>query len=283
MNILSIQSHVAYGHVGNAAATFPMQRMGHDVWPIHTVQFSNHTGYGAWRGQVFDAGLIGDCVAGMAERGALDRCDGVLSGYMGSADTGIAILDAVARVRAAHAGALYCCDPRHRRCRPRHLRARGHRRVHARPGAAGRRRRHPQPVRTRPPLRRRHGERGRAAAGPRGAPCQRAARRAGHVLRGRGTRPATRSTSWPRTARRCGGCAPRSWPCRSMAPGTPSRPCSSSPSWRGAPCRTPCPHAASAVFGLLSATLEAGSRELALVAAQDEFVHPTRVFAPERI
>ena len=80
MNILSIQSHVAYGHVGNAAATFPMQRLGHEVWPIHTVQFSNHTGYGAWRGQVFDAGLIGECVEGMTERGVLDRCDGVLSG-----------------------------------------------------------------------------------------------------------------------------------------------------------------------------------------------------------
>ena len=111
MNILSIQSHVAYGHVGNAAATFPMQRLGHEVWPIHTVQFSNHTGYGAWRGQVFDAGLIGECVEGMTERGVLGRCDGVLSGYMGSADTGLAILGAVERVRALNPQALYCCDP----------------------------------------------------------------------------------------------------------------------------------------------------------------------------
>ncbi len=111
MNILSIQSHVAYGHVGNAAATFPMQRLGHEVWPIHTVQFSNHTGYGAWRGQVFDAGLIGECVEGITERGVLGSCDGVLSGYMGSADTGTAILSAVERVRAANPAALYCCDP----------------------------------------------------------------------------------------------------------------------------------------------------------------------------
>ncbi len=111
MNILSIQSHVAYGHVGNTAATFPMQRLGHEVWPIHTVQFSNHTGYGAWRGQVFDAGLIGECVEGLTELGVLTRCDGVLSGYMGSADTGLAILGAVERVRAANPSALYCCDP----------------------------------------------------------------------------------------------------------------------------------------------------------------------------
>ena len=56
MNFLSIQSHVAFGHVGNAAAAFPLQRLGIEVWPIHTVQFSNHTGYGSWKGRVFDAG-----------------------------------------------------------------------------------------------------------------------------------------------------------------------------------------------------------------------------------
>jgi pyridoxine kinase len=111
MNILSIQSHVAYGHVGNASAVFPMQRLGVEVWPIHTVQFSNHTGYGAWRGRVFDGPAIEDLVEGIAERGVLPRCDGVLSGYMGSADIGTAILTAVARVREANPSSLYCCDP----------------------------------------------------------------------------------------------------------------------------------------------------------------------------
>jgi pyridoxine kinase len=111
MNILSIQSHVAYGHVGNAAAVFPLQRIGVEVWPIHTVQFSNHTGYGAWRGEVFDAKLISDVMQGIEERSVLERCDGVLSGYMGSADTGAAILDAVDRVMAANGKARYCCDP----------------------------------------------------------------------------------------------------------------------------------------------------------------------------
>ncbi|GJE00403.1 pyridoxal kinase PdxY [Methylobacterium isbiliense] len=111
MNILSIQSHVAYGHVGNASAVFPMQRLGVEVWPIHTVQFSNHTGYGAWRGRVFDGAAIADLVEGIAERGVLPECDGVLSGYIGSAEIGEAILGAVARVRAANAAALYCCDP----------------------------------------------------------------------------------------------------------------------------------------------------------------------------
>ena len=111
MNILSIQSHVAYGHVGNSAAIFPLQRMGVEVWPIQTVQFSNHTGYGAWRGRVFDAGLIREVVAGIEERGVLGECDGVLSGYMGGADIGEAILEAVATVRRANPAAHYCCDP----------------------------------------------------------------------------------------------------------------------------------------------------------------------------
>jgi pyridoxine kinase len=111
MNILSIQSHVAYGHVGNAAATFPLQRLGAEVWPIHTVQFSNHTGYDGSRGEVFGASLIRDLVKGIEERGVLSTCDGVLSGYMGSAEIGAAILDAVERVMAVNRNACYCCDP----------------------------------------------------------------------------------------------------------------------------------------------------------------------------
>jgi pyridoxine kinase len=111
MNLLSIQSHVAYGHVGNSAAVFALQRLGCEVWPVHTVQFSNHPGYGAWRGSVFDAALIGEVVRGIAERGALTRCDGVLSGYLGSAEIGATILDAVALVKAANPQARYCCDP----------------------------------------------------------------------------------------------------------------------------------------------------------------------------
>ena len=111
MNILSIQSHVAYGHVGNASAAFPLQRLGAEVWPVHTVQFSNHTGYGAWRGQVFGADLIRDVVAGIEERGVLPKCDGVLSGYMGDAAIGEAIVGAVVKVKAANPKARYCCDP----------------------------------------------------------------------------------------------------------------------------------------------------------------------------
>jgi pyridoxine kinase len=111
MNLLSIQSHVAYGHVGNSAAVFPLQRLGVEVWPVNTVQFSNHTGYDSWKGRVFDADLIRDMVRGIDERGVLSECDGVLSGYVGSAEIGGAILDAVASVKRANPAARYCCDP----------------------------------------------------------------------------------------------------------------------------------------------------------------------------
>ena len=111
MNILSIQSHVAYGHVGNSAAVFPLQRMGVEVWPVHTVQFSNHPGYGAWRGRIFSAATIRLVVQGIEERGVLGECDGVISGYLGSADSGEAVLEFVGRVKGANPAARYCCDP----------------------------------------------------------------------------------------------------------------------------------------------------------------------------
>ena len=111
MNVLSIQSHVAYGHVGNSSAVFALQRLGVEVWPVHTVQFSNHTGYGQWRGRIFDGESIDEVVEGIAERGVLASCDAVLSGYLGSADVGHAVVGAVARVRAARPDAVYCCDP----------------------------------------------------------------------------------------------------------------------------------------------------------------------------
>jgi pyridoxine kinase len=111
MNLISIQSHVAYGHVGNSAAVFPLQRLGVEVWPVHTVQFSNHTGYGQWQGRVFDASLIRDIVAGLETRGVLGECAGVLSGYVGAPEIGEAILDAVATVKRANPAARYCCDP----------------------------------------------------------------------------------------------------------------------------------------------------------------------------
>lgn len=111
MNILSIQSWVAYGHVGNASAVFPLQRLGAEVWAVNTVQFSNHTGYGAWRGHINTGAQVRDIVHGIADRGVLPQCDAVLSGYMGDPGIGTAILDIANQVRAANPNALWCCDP----------------------------------------------------------------------------------------------------------------------------------------------------------------------------
>jgi pyridoxine kinase len=90
---------------------FPLQRLGVEVWPIHTLQYSNHPGYEEWQGEVFHADLIRKLVAGIEQRGILGECDGVLSGYMGSAEIGAAILEAVATVRKANPSAHFCCDP----------------------------------------------------------------------------------------------------------------------------------------------------------------------------
>lgn len=111
MQILSIQSAVAYGHVGNSAAVFPLQRLGVEVWPVNTVNFSNHTGYGAWRGPVLAAADVREVLEGVEERGAFAEVDAVLSGYQGGNDIGEVILEAVARVKAANPSALYACDP----------------------------------------------------------------------------------------------------------------------------------------------------------------------------
>ncbi|WP_435771605.1 pyridoxal kinase PdxY [Nocardioides sp. SYSU DS0651] len=111
MRILSIQSHVAYGHVGNSAAVFPLQRLGHEVWPVLTVHFSNHTGYGSWRGPLLAPDDVRDVVSGIEERGVLPTCDAVLSGYLGSPAVTEVVVDAVRRVKAANPAATYTCDP----------------------------------------------------------------------------------------------------------------------------------------------------------------------------
>lgn len=111
MCILSIQSTVAWGHVGNAAAALPLRRLGFEVAEVDTVQFSNHPGHGAWRGRICPAAEIGAIIDGIAARGVFPRCEAVLSGYLGEAATGETVLSAVARVKAANPGAIYCCDP----------------------------------------------------------------------------------------------------------------------------------------------------------------------------
>ncbi|PWC04036.1 pyridoxal kinase PdxY [Agromyces badenianii] len=111
MKILSIQSAVAYGHVGNSAAVFPLQRIGVEVLPVYTVNFSNHTGYGAWRGPMISPDEVREVITGIEERGAFPQIDVVLSGYQGGEGIADVILEAVAKVKAANPSAIYACDP----------------------------------------------------------------------------------------------------------------------------------------------------------------------------
>lgn len=111
MKILSIQSAVAYGHVGNSAAVFPLQRIGVEVLPVYTVNFSNHTGYGAWRGPLIAPEDVREVIAGIEDRGVFPQIDVILSGYQGGEGIGDVIIDAVSRVKKANPDAVYACDP----------------------------------------------------------------------------------------------------------------------------------------------------------------------------
>lgn len=280
MNILSIQSHVAYGHVGNASATFAMQRLGVEVWPIHTVQFSNHTGYGDWTGRVFDGPFVDELLDGIDARGILNTCDGVLSGYMGSADVGSAILSAVDRVRAANPAARYCCDP---------VIGDVGRGVFVRPGI-------PELIRDQAVPRAdivtpNHFELDYLSAVP--SRDRASFRTALDVVHGLG--PWTilvtsvdlddtpedavdlvvsdDGAAWrvrtPKLAVSVNGAGDMIAALFLVA------------RTRGDSAAAALAHAASATYGVLKATADAGSRELLLIAAQDELVAPTRTFTPE--
>ena len=111
MNILSLQSHVVYGHVGNSAAAFPLQRLGHEVWAVHTVSLSNHPKHGRFRGRIAEAEQVGELVAGLDDLGLVSQCDAVLTGYLGDVAVGMAALEAVRVVRSRNREAVFCCDP----------------------------------------------------------------------------------------------------------------------------------------------------------------------------
>lgn len=109
--ILSIQSHVAYGYVGNKAATYPLQSLGYDVCPVNTVQFSNHTGYGKWQGEIFSADHIKSVIAGLKDLGLVKKFKAITSGYLGDSAIGEIILSTLAEFRNENPDLVYLCDP----------------------------------------------------------------------------------------------------------------------------------------------------------------------------
>ncbi len=282
MNILSIQSHVAYGHVGNAAAVFPMQRLGVEVWPVHTVQFSNHTGYAKWRGRVFDGAAIRETVQGIEDCGVLGACSGVLSGYMGDPGVGAAILDSVARVKRANPAAQYCCDP---------VIGDVGKGVFVREGVAEFIRAQAVPAADMVTPNQFELERltGRPCAtmtdalraidalhamGPRvvvvtslhtqGAPPD----VIDLVASDGGERVRVRTPRLPMAANGAGDAIAGLFFAHMLRGGSLAQTLSLS---------------TSAIYGVLRRTAEAGAREMLLVAAQEEFVNPTQIFAPERL
>jgi len=111
MTVISIQSQVAYGHVGNSAAVFPMQMHGIEVIAVPTTLLSNRPGYPTIRGRILDAQLVADLLIGIEERGAVDGCEVILSGYLGSPDIAEVVADFVARAKQRNPRLIYCCDP----------------------------------------------------------------------------------------------------------------------------------------------------------------------------
>lgn len=109
--VLTIQSHVTYGYVGNSAAVFSLQRLGIEAMPLHTVQFSNHTGYELFTGDIFSAEHLRSVVSGLEQNHILERIDAVLTGYLGSTETGDVVAEIVAKIRAKNPELLYLCDP----------------------------------------------------------------------------------------------------------------------------------------------------------------------------
>src|SRR5215475_16060640 len=115
MSVISIQSQVVFGHVGNSAAVFPMQMHGIDVVAVPTTLLSNRPGYPTIRGRVLDAQLVADLLLGIEERGALDTSAMILSGYLGSPEIAAVVADFVqrakSRTKARNPALTYCCDP----------------------------------------------------------------------------------------------------------------------------------------------------------------------------
>jgi len=284
--VVSVQSHVAYGHVGGSAAVFALQRLGLEVWPVQTCHLSNHTGYPSWRGRLFSAGEVADVLDGLAERGVLSDCAGVISGYLARAEIGTVLLEAVARARAAAPGLLYLCDPVMGDDMPD-----GSERLYAAPEIPAFLRARMVPVAD--ILTPNRFELALLAEQPAATPAQ--AMRAARALVARGPRMVV-VTSVPGPAAADVAClvvtAEGAWQVTTPRIALP-QPVNGAGDALAALflghvlCGAAPPEAlsrtVSALHAVIAATAEAGTRELQLIAAQDALVTPPRLFAAEAV
>jgi pyridoxine kinase len=109
--ILSLQSTVSYGHVGNSAAVLPLQRLGFDVWPVTTVQLGHHPGYGKFAGHVVEPERLAVIIDGVLERAPLEDCAGLLVGYLGDAAVVDLVIGTWRTLRARRPDLVYLLDP----------------------------------------------------------------------------------------------------------------------------------------------------------------------------
>lgn len=111
MQVISIQSQVAYGHVGNSAAAFPMQLGGLQVVQVPTTLLSNHPHYATMRGRMLESALVSDLLRGVEERGLVDTAAIILTGYMGSVETARIVANFIRRAKERNPSLFYVCDP----------------------------------------------------------------------------------------------------------------------------------------------------------------------------
>ncbi len=278
--VLSLQSWVACGNVGNCAALFALQRLGIETWSLNTVAFSNHTGHGKWRGGPVPTRIIASLFEGIAELGVLPRCDAVLSGYLGEPEIGPVLLDIVARVKQANPRALYCCDPvmgdfgpgwyvgagvpefyRDRALAVADIATPNRFELEwltgSRIGTVDEAGAAAEALRRRGP--------GIVLVTSLETAADRVARGRGRTRWGLGGRDPAPADRGHRLRRCVGGAVSRLGCCR------------------GSPCRRRWPLTVSAIWGVVEATWRAGGGELALIAAQDELVAPSRIILPQKL
>ena len=109
--IISIQSQVIYGHVGNSAAVFPMQACGHQVIAVPTTLLSNHPHYPTLHGAVLDPDLVAGLLIGVEERGVIERATHIITGYLGSVQNAHVVADFIKRAKTRNPALRFVCDP----------------------------------------------------------------------------------------------------------------------------------------------------------------------------
>jgi len=111
VTVLSIQSSVIFGYVGNNIARPVLQTLGYDVWCVDTVNFSNHPGYGSFTGSVKEAHKIQEEINGLANLDILGECDAILSGYLGEVETAKTVSRTIELIKEQNETAIYLLDP----------------------------------------------------------------------------------------------------------------------------------------------------------------------------